>query len=120
MFGRSKMSLSPQKIAYVVGRDNISPHFLRGWADPSLKQNGYKCVRSLNYSDFEGASYTCNLNKPDTAAFGANEETLPKVDLILDYSTTVHVFNPGMSFLNTSALLNGQGYLNEVLPVFSL
>lgn len=118
MFGRSKMSLSPEQIAYVVERDNIPKKFLRGWADDFLKHFGYKWVRSLDYSDFEGADYTWNLNMPIKTAFDSNEQTLPNIDLILDYGTTEHVFNPGMSFWNACTLLNDQGYFNAVLPVF--
>lgn len=117
MFGRAKMSLSRAQIDQVVMKDSIHSDLLQGWADPFLKDFGYEWVGSLDYSAFEGAGYIWNLNKPLGNASGELAAELSTIDLILDYGTSEHVFNPAMSICNASILLNKGGYLNVALPL---
>jgi len=71
----------------------------------------------LDYSDFEGAGFTWNLNEPLVAPTGLIAEALSSIDLIIDYGTSEHVFNPGMAYWNATALLKRGGYLNSMLPM---
>ena len=117
MFGRAKMTLSPEQIDQVSSRDGIPKELLTGWADGFLQNFGFDWVRSLDYSDFEGAGFTWNLNKPLINSDKKMSELFSSVDLILDNGTSEHVFNPGMSFCNATTLLKKGGHLNAYLPV---
>lgn len=112
------MSLTAEQIDHVVELDNISPNLLKGLADDIFKHHGSNWVKSLVRSDFEGADYTCNLNRSLTTRTDASGVAMPKVDLILDNLTFGHVFNPGMSMWNAGVLLSDDGYLKAVLPVY--
>jgi len=111
------MTLSPEQVDHVSSRDGIPNQLLTGWADGFLKSIGFDWVRSLDYSDFEGADFTWNLNKPLINSDKKMSELFSSVDLILDNGTSKHVFNPGMSFCNAATLLKMGGHLNAVLPV---
>lgn len=117
MFGRAKMALSPEQKEQVVRRGDVSPELLTGWADAFLNNYGFDWVGSLDYSDFEGAGFTWNLNQPLVAPSGLIAKALSSIDLILDYGTSEHVFNPGVAYWNAIVLLKQGGYLNSVLPV---
>jgi len=117
MFGRAKMTLSPEQRERALQQDNTPPDLLIGWADSFLNSYGFDWVRSLDYSDFEGAGFTWNLNRPLVAPTEPIVDALSSIDLILDYGTSEHVFNPGMAYWNATALLKQGGYLNSILPV---
>lgn len=117
MFGRAKMTLSPEQQEQALQQDNVPPESLNGWADEFLKDYGFDWVQSLDYSDFEGAGFTWNLNRPLVAPEGPIANALASIDLILDYGTSEHVFNPSVAYWNATALLKQGGYLNSVLPV---
>jgi hypothetical protein len=116
MFGRAKMSLSAEQIAYLSNTQNLPPELLGGWSDDFLKYMGCDEVDTLDYSDFEGANVTWNLNRniAEHSGFG---ELRGKYHVILDYGTSEHVFNPAMSVLNAIQLLACGGVLNLMLPV---
>jgi hypothetical protein len=117
MFGRAKMTLSLDQKYLALRQDNTSADLLSGWADPYLNSYGFNWVRSLDYSDFEGAGFKWNLNQPLIAPSGPISDALESIDLILDYGTSEHVFNPGVAYWNATALLKQGGFLNSVLPV---
>jgi hypothetical protein len=117
MFGRAKMTLSPEQKELVSRRRDVSPALLSGWADGFLSNYGFDWVGSLDYSDFEGAGYTWNLNQPLVTPSGPIVEALQSIDLILDYGTSEHVFNPGVAYWNATTLLKQGGFLNSMLPV---
>jgi len=117
MFGRAKMTLTPEQREQVLKRDDVSLELLSGWADAFLYNYGFDWVGSLDYSDFEGAGFTWNLNQPLVTPTGLIAEALSTIDLIIDYGTSEHVFNPGMAYWNATALLKQGGYLNSMLPV---
>ena len=117
MLGRAKMTLTKDQVAEAVLQDNIPSDLLQGWADAFLKYYGFGWVGSMDYSAYEGADYLWNLNIPLVGANGAVGLARSTIDLILDYGTTEHIFNPGMSFWNSSVLLKEGGYLNSVLPL---
>lgn len=117
MFGRAKMALSPEQKEQALKQGDVAPELLNGWADDFLHAYGFDWVGSLDYSDFEGAGFTWNLNQPLIAPSGPIARALGSIDLILDYGTSEHVFNPGVAYWNATALLKQDGYLNSVLPV---
>lgn len=116
MFGRAKMSLTDPQIDYVNRNDGVDRNVLSGWANDYLKAQGCDRVDSLDYSDFEKAELLLNLNSSilDDELYHPH---LNGYDLILDYGTSEHVFNPAMSFFNAAMLLNEGGLLNSALPV---
>ena len=117
MFGRAKMSLSDEQRALVSQRDGISLELLSGWADRFLIDYGYDWIGSLDYSSFEGAEFTWNLNKPLMGDVGALSVQLGSMDLVLDYGTSEHVFCPSTSLWNATKFLRLGGILNAVLPI---
>ena len=120
MFGRAKMTLSSVQKDQVLQRGDVRPELLDGWADAFLSDYGFDWVGSLDYSDFEGAGFTWNLNRPLISPSGPIAGALSSVDFILDCGTTEHVFNPAASYWNAAALLKQGGYLNSVVPVVGI
>ena len=113
------MSLSAAQLELAASRGDGSRALLTGWADGFLKDYGFDWVDSLDYADFEGAGYQWNLNRPLTESRDARlNQLIGAIDLILDYGTSEHVFNPGMSFYNAACSLKVGGVLNSVLPVY--
>ena len=111
------MSLSAAQLELALSRGDRSRALLTGWADGFLKDYGFDWVDSLDYADFEGAGYQWNLNRPLNKSRDARvSQLLGTIDLILDYGTSEHVFNPGLSFHNAVALLRTGGLLNAMLP----
>lgn len=115
MFGRTKISMSKSQIKNAEINDDISSEILTGYADSFLKRFGFDSVESLDYSNFEGANFICNLNKPFQ---DDNTTVLPyDFDFVMDYGTSEHIFNPPASFFNALTSLKEGGLFNCVLPV---
>lgn len=113
MMGRSKMTLTDVQIASFLKRNsNLKEELLHGWSDDLLRHLGCEKVESLDFSDFEGADFCWNLNE----SVRARKFSDKKFSLILDYGTTEHIFNPGMSVFNASDLLEEGGVYNLMLP----
>ena len=111
------MSLSAAQRELVASRREVPDTLLTGWADGFLGDFGFDWVNSLDYADFEGAGYQWNLNKPLSESRDTRLNQLTgTIDLILDYGTSEHVFNPGLSFHNAALLLQAGGLFNAMLP----
>lgn len=118
MLGRAKMSSTPPQIKTAIQKYGLNQNVLEGWADEYLKWKGINHVEALDNSTFEGATIIWNLNKPIT--FSSNQKVLDRLgsyDLVLDYGTSEHIFNPAVSFVNSFTLCRVGGFANLMLPV---
>lgn len=74
-----------------------------GYAERALAALGFGEVESLDYSDFEGAAHTHDLNLPVPAKLKS------KFDLIIDAGTLEHVFNLPQALANVFDMLRSGG-----------
>jgi hypothetical protein len=72
------------------------------------KQFGAKLVDSYDFSDFEGATYLADMNKPMATA--------RQYDTVLDCGCTEHIFNVSQALTNISALCAVGGQIIHVSP----
>jgi hypothetical protein len=86
------------------------------FAEPFLTDLGATSIESLDYSDFEGASLIHNLNEP-LSQNPSLEESRGKYDLVLDFGTSEHVFQPAQSIANSISLLKVGGKFSCTLPI---
>ena len=75
-----------------------------------FKALGFKTVQSLDYSDFEGADITWDLNHP------ISEKHWSQFDVIYDGGTAEHVFNFPQVLANIHLLLKEGGKIIHVSP----
>ena len=115
MIGRQKLSLTDIQMNSASKRDKIEKNLLQGWAEPFLKYQGCDSVSSLDNSNFESAGLLWNLNQ--SLSTRKNVSDIESYDLILDYGTSEHIFNPAMSIYNSIKLLKIGGIFNALLPV---
>lgn len=116
MLGRLKVSLSEKQKIFASKRYSTPLDRFSGYSENLLKAMGCSSVTSLDYSDFEGAEQIWNLNK-SLLDCGQKSHLKNNFNLILDYGTTEHVFNPPQSIANSMAMLKVGGRLNLILPV---
>ncbi|MFT6778867.1 MAG: SAM-dependent methyltransferase [Paraglaciecola sp.] len=118
--GRLTMSIKTeqQKEDLIHLNSNIrhSSLKLNSYCENFLKDIGATSVESLDFSDFEGASHIYNLN--DSFANDNNTKHLKEAfDLVLDFGTSEHVFQPGLSIANSLFMLKPGGRLILNLPI---
>ncbi len=115
MLGRLKVTIYGGQRKAAVSRYQIPPERFDGFAENLLSEMGCTLCDSLDASDFEGSQITWNLNRSMAAAGRA--DLRGKYDLIFDYGTTEHIFNPPQSLANAMEMLRVGGRLNLLLPV---
>lgn len=90
-------------------RINVQGRPDRGaYADELLRELGATSVASLDYSDFEGATYTGDLNGPIDLG--------RQFDTVIDYGTSEHVFDVASSLRNCIRLCRIGGKILHALP----
>ena len=114
--GRLKVFFTEDQKIYFSKKYGVPLKEFSNYAENLLKAIGCTSVTSLDYSDFEGADHTWNLNIPIVGS-EKGSHLLEKFNLILDYGTTEHVFSPISSIANSVAMLKVGGRLNLMLPV---
>src|SRR5438445_9908229 len=93
MIGRQDLNVYPAKMVKVLGAAGLpSEAFKSGgketqFAEPLFQALGGKRVFSLDASDYEGAEFTHDLNKPIPT------EWRGRFDAVYDGGTLEHVFN---------------------------
>ena len=119
MLGRLKVVFNEKQKKISSQKHGIPLDTYSGYSENLLRAIGCTSVESLDYSDFEGSEHTWNLNisvfESEKVSYMKN-----KWNLILDYGTTEHVFNPIQSIANATTMLEVGGRLNLVLPVPSV
>ncbi|HCN29422.1 MAG TPA: hypothetical protein DIT64_11860 [Verrucomicrobiales bacterium] len=116
MLGRQSLALTPAMLEHLFtcyGTD------LRGvdwnakkWAEPLFEKIGAVQVDSLDYSDYEGASYIHDMNQP-----WPDGKPPRQFDAVFDGGTLEHVFNLPQALLNAMSLVKPGGCLLSVSPV---
>ena len=114
--GRFKNYFSEKQKNYSSKKFGIPLEAFELYAENILNAIGCTSVKSLDYSDFEGANHIWNLN---TSILNSTEgeHLVNKYNLILDYGTSEHVFNTAQSIANSITMLKIGGRLNLMLPV---
>lgn len=104
--GRQGLHIQVHQGNHVLGVDNfeLSPYC----EDMLIKYFGATSVDSIDYSNYEGASLTYDLNEP--------LPDLGQYDTIIDCGTLEHVFNINQAFKNVSSLCKVGGQILHVLP----
>lgn len=85
------------------------------FAEDFLTDLGTTSIDSLDFSDFESATIIHNLNQPLKGS--KLEQFKSSYDLVLDYGTSEHVFQPAQSIATSISLLKVGGYFNCTLPI---
>jgi SAM-dependent methyltransferase len=92
-----------------LGRQRLNLPSNRGeFADDTLKELGATSVDALDYSDFEGATYTGDLNRPIDLG--------RQFDAVVDFGTTEHVYSPASSLENCIRFCRVGGKILHALP----
>jgi len=108
--GRQHLNVYPAKMAQVLEahglpagafRDGDPGHF----AEPCFASLGAKQVQALDFSDFEGAKFVHDLNRP----IGA--ELKEKFDTVYDGGTLEHIFNFPVALQNCMEMVKVGGRL---------
>jgi hypothetical protein len=81
------------------------------WAEPFFRALGAKEVSALDYSDYEGAQFTHDMNQPWP------HSSLPaQFDVVFDGGTLEHVFNLAQGLLNAMSLVKVGGHYLAASP----
>lgn len=92
-----------------LGRQRLNiPSNRGGYADDILRQFGATSIDALDYSDFEGATYTGDLNKPIDLG--------RQFDTVMDFGTTEHVYSPASSLENCIRFCKRGGRILHSVP----
>lgn len=116
MLGRLKVTLSENQKKNCSKEFNLDLNSFSGYAEKLLLEMGCTGVKSLDYSDFEGSDIVWNLNQSIFQS-PSNSELMDTYDIILDFGTTEHVFNPAQSVANSISMLKKNGRLVITLPI---
>jgi hypothetical protein len=108
--GRQDLNVYPSKMAQVLESHGYSPTLFQGgdkalYAEPCFLSLGARKVSSMDFSDFEGASFVHDLNKPVGA------ELKERFDLVYDGGTLEHVFNFPVALQNCMEMVKAGGHL---------
>lgn len=97
-------SMLPEKLAAVAGA--------QGYCEPALMALGAESVASLDYSDYEEASFVADLSRPITM--------VERFDTIVNSGSLEHVFDVATAFRNLIELCEVGGRIIHSLPVNDL
>lgn len=109
MMGRQDLNVYPAKMRQILSESNYSDQLFApaapdtGFAEPVFKSLGARTVASLDASDFEGAEYVHDLNRP------IGENLKQKFDLVYDGGTLEHVFNFPVAIQNCMEMVREGG-----------
>jgi SAM-dependent methyltransferase len=100
---------TPLGSVLTLGRQNLNIDATELYVeDLLLREFGATSVESIDYSDFEGATYIGDLNEP--------LDLEKEFDTILDFGTTEHVFNVPQAFKNCIRLCKLGGKILHSVP----
>jgi len=81
-----------------------------GFADPFFHFLGAESVESIDFSDYEGATFVHDMNKPIPAQFK------DRYSLVVDSGTLEHVFNFPVAVKNCMQMVEPGGYYIGITP----
>jgi hypothetical protein len=110
--GRQGIHIHPQTFNFFLEKNNLH-HFKNkyvwGYCEQFFMDMGYQQIESLDYSSYEGATITHNMNQP--ILYGHEQ-----YDYILDAGTTEHIFNVPQVCENIINLLKVGGIYVSIIP----
>ncbi|MCV6824779.1 MULTISPECIES: class I SAM-dependent methyltransferase [Halocynthiibacter] len=119
MLGRQGLHVNRPRLRRAANRllDEFQPELTieeleqeDGFAEPLFEALGVQRVQSLDYSQFEGASFAHDLNTPIPS------ELVGKFDIVLDGGTLEHVFDVKTAMTNAFDLLAPGGTFIAASP----
>ena len=106
-FGRQNLNVTRDALREVFKRDIPLDDYV--FAESFIERYlGATSVASLDFSDFEGATYTGDLNVP------VNLDR--RFDTVVDFGTSEHVFDVASSFRNAIRLCRTGGRIVHAIP----
>ena len=115
--GKQTLYASNREIESQFERFGFAPACAVDWAGPALddvqlyRACGFESTDSFDYSDFEGADFVVDLNRP-----GMPPETVGAYDAVLDSGTLEHVFHVPNALENVISLLKVGGRVIFLSP----
>jgi hypothetical protein len=107
--GRQSISLPPGFVEQHLGRGVEAAD---GYCEPLLRALNATSVASLDFSDYEKATYVADLNQPTRLE--------RQFDTVVDAGSLEHIFDVAMAFRNVAGLCKVGGRIVHVLPVNNL
>lgn len=114
MLGRQTSLLTPELIDRVnqaYGTQLQEGLAAEKWAEAFFQQLGAGEVNSLDYSAYEGAQYTHDMNQP-----WPNGQPPGQFDVVFDGGTLEHVFNLPQGLMNAMSLVSVGGHYLGASP----
>ncbi len=112
MLGRQQFDFNAKDDVLIKSLNGKNPTQKDGYAESLFKSIFGKDIRveSFDYSDYEGADYTVDLNKliPDVHQ--------SKYDLVYDGGTLEHIFNYLLAIKNAMLMTKMGGYWSALRP----
>jgi SAM-dependent methyltransferase len=111
MLGRQDLNVFPAKMVELLAGHGLSGELFRpgardtGYAEPCFRALGARNVWSLDVSDFEGAEFVHDLNRP------IPDKLKDRFDLVYDGGTLEHVFQFPTALKNCMELVRPGGRL---------
>jgi len=111
MLGRQSLNVYPAKMRQVLGRHELPAQAFAppatgcDYAEPCFQALGAKSVESMDASDFEGAQWVHDLNRP------IPPELCERFDVVWDGGTLEHVFNFPLAVKNAMEMVRPGGRL---------
>jgi hypothetical protein len=105
--GRQGLHVPPWRVRRALGLANMVD--FGDYCEPLLLQHfGAEQVDSYDYSDYEGATFTADMNQPLTPT--------RQYDTVIDAGSTEHVYNAPQALRNVSELTKVGGQILHILP----
>lgn len=106
--GRQSLDPTDKEVCSLIGANPQNRH--EQYCDTLLLEHfGATCVDSWDYSDYEGANYIADMNKP-------LNERLATYDTVIDAGSLEHVYNAPQALQNVSELCCDGGQILHMLP----
>ena len=105
--GRQLLMITPARVAEIMGLPMVTEFGM--YSEELLKRHfGAKLVDSYDYSDYEGATFTADMNKP----------LLPtrEYDTVIDCGSLEHIYNVPQAMANISLLCSKGGRIVHISP----
>jgi hypothetical protein len=105
--GRQLLMIAPTRLAEIMGLPMVTDFGM--YSEDLLKQHfGAKLVDSYDYSDYEGATFTADMNKPLVPT--------REYDTVIDCGSLEHIYNVPQAIANISSLCSRGGRIVHISP----
>lgn len=108
--GRQRLRVPPRELRKYMRYESSEMSFRSAYVDDLLLSHfGATSVKSIDFSDYEGADLVRDLNAP-------LEDGFPTFDSILDAGTLEHIFDVRTAFRNIAECCHIGGQILHILP----